>query len=61
MKTKTDRGNIGFECDCCDETLDTETTDWQLAQAVLKREGWKAVTVAKEWVHGCPKHVGSLK
>lgn len=61
MKTVNSHKEIGFECDCCDETLDTETTEWPLAQAALKREGWKAANVAGEWVHGCPKHAGSLK
>lgn len=52
---------IGFECDCCDETLETETEEWSTAKATLDREGWKALKVADEWVHGCPKHARSLK
>jgi hypothetical protein len=51
------RGKILFECDSCDEVLDTETGDFDDARAMMQREGWKARKIAGEWLHGCP-HCG---
>jgi hypothetical protein len=53
-------GQIVFECDSCDEVLETGAgpTDWTGAMACLRREGWGAHPVGNDWIHGCPKHAG---
>ena len=48
-------GEITFECDACDETLETGEEDWTQAHAQFRSEGWKAEKVGDEWVHTCPK------
>lgn len=52
------KGQIIFECDSCDETLETETNDLAEANACRKREGWGASQIGNDWIHACPKHVG---
>lgn len=55
------KGGILFECDACNEVLDTETSSFTRAKAMFDRENWKARQVGDEWLHACPKHHGSLK
>jgi hypothetical protein len=49
------RGVILFECDSCDEVLDTETKDFDEALANLRRAEWSARKIGRDWIHGCPK------
>lgn len=46
-------GRFVFECDYCDETLDTDETDWAEALAVFKRERWRSIGQGGEWLHSC--------
>lgn len=48
-------GKVLFECDSCDQVLDTDTDDFADACAIARREGWKTRKIADEWLHGCPK------
>lgn len=47
-------GCVVFECDACDEVLDTGEDDFQTALAQMKRERWKVEKVGSDWVHTCP-------
>lgn len=47
-------GDINFECDTCPEVLDTETSDFDSARDLLRREGWTISKVGTEWIHACP-------
>lgn len=47
---------ITFECDSCDQVLETETDDFLQAKRMFDREGWKAHQIGQHWVHGCPVH-----
>lgn len=55
MMDRQHGGKIIFECDSCDETLETETKDFDDARLMLESEGWKARNIADVWLHGCPK------
>ena len=48
-------GKILVECDSCDQVLDTETSDFDEARELMKREGWRIRKIAEVWLHGCPK------
>jgi hypothetical protein len=49
---------IVYECDSCDETLETDTRDFDDARAMFRQEGWRAQRpVGNEWVHKCPECV----
>jgi hypothetical protein len=45
---------IVFECDGCDETLETGETEFPDALSMFRRDGWKSEKVGDEWVHLCP-------
>ena len=47
-------GKYVFECDSCKAVLETETGDFDDAQATRKREQWKAEKVGDVWIHACP-------
>lgn len=47
-------GKIVFECDSCDEVLDTGERDFQVAWTLAQEEGWSARKIGDEWLHGCP-------
>lgn len=48
------KGNIVFECDGCQDVLETGTADWGSAQNALKRARWSAVKVDEgDWEHYC--------
>lgn len=47
-------GEITFECDACDATLETGEGEWAPAQAQFRRDGWRAEKVGDEWTHLCP-------
>jgi hypothetical protein len=48
--------HIVFECDCCDETIDTETADFLEAVDVKRAAGWGAEKVDGQWLDLCPRH-----
>jgi len=55
MTLHYNHGLISFECDCCDEVLDTKTDSFTKAGEIRREEGWKAVQNNKaEWEHRCP-------
>lgn len=54
MTTHRERGDIVFECDGCDETLETAVEDFALANSLRKTENWSAEKVGDEWLHLCP-------
>lgn len=47
-------GAIVFECDSCDEVLESGQADFNSAWNLAKREGWRARKIGTEWVHECP-------
>lgn len=47
------RGQIVFECDACGDTLDTDTREFDEANALRREEGWLAEKVGRDWVHFC--------
>jgi hypothetical protein len=48
-------GKIVFECDSCNEVLETETSDFVEALMILKREEWDARKIGDLWIHICPE------
>lgn len=48
------KGNIIWQCDECNETLDTGTSDFDAAKNLLKRERWAVEKVDDTWEHFCP-------
>jgi hypothetical protein len=59
MTVDRQKGNIIFECDACNETLETNTSNWDAAMNMLRHGGWKARKEDEEWVHYCDKCVGA--
>jgi hypothetical protein len=49
------RGKIVFECDACDEILDTDTDDFPEALRTLRGDDWKSEKVGDDWTHLCPR------
>lgn len=47
-------GEITYECDACDETLETGEAEFSDALAMFRRDGWRAEKVGPEWTHLCP-------
>lgn len=47
-------GKITFECDGCDDTIATEESEWDAAQAEFRSSGWRAEKVGTDWTHLCP-------
>ena len=47
-------GDIVFECDECGESLESETSDFNSAWNLAKRDGWRAKKIGTEWCHECP-------
>lgn len=47
-------GKIVYECDACEEPLETGEREFKDALVIFRREGWKAERVGTEWVHTCP-------
>lgn len=51
------KGKIVFECDGCQEVLDTEAASWDEANEKRKEEGWRVEQVVTdhktEWLHWC--------
>jgi len=56
MTIHKNRGKISFECDSCDEVLDTGETNFDQARASLREENWKVKKeIDGEWYHLCPE------
>lgn len=53
MTIHRDKGEITFECDGCDETLDTAEEHWPHAQRKFRDDGWRAEKVGADWLHLC--------
>jgi hypothetical protein len=63
MSLTTDRGDIIWQCDDCKATLETNTSNFDAARNVLRRNGWNPykrrirqgnkVIIAEEWSHVC--------
>lgn len=47
-------GKVVFECDSCDEVLETGVRDFQVAWAMASDEGWTSRKHGDVWLHGCP-------
>lgn len=47
-------GEIVFECDGCDETIETGESEWADARAEFRRNDWRAEKVGNDWTHLCP-------
>lgn len=48
-------GHLVIECDCCDETYEGASADWEDVWPAAKENGWKARKIGGEWVHACPE------
>jgi hypothetical protein len=48
-------GEISFECDACDEVLDTSMSEWAEAMTIFRNADWRSEKVGDEWTHLCPK------
>lgn len=54
MSLTQDHGDIVFECDKCHATLATNTSNFDAARNLLKRERWQPIKRADgEWAHHC--------
>jgi hypothetical protein len=47
-------GEVVFECDACDETLEPGAPEWGEAMDHFRHHGWRAEKVGDEWTHLCP-------
>lgn len=47
-------GEINFECDACDATIETGESEWADAMAQFRRADWRSEKVGDEWTHLCP-------
>lgn len=68
MSLTHDRGDIVFQCDACHATLETNTSNFESARNVLRRERWQPKRMMAspgrtaefaEWNHRCPDCQGS--
>jgi hypothetical protein len=48
-------GDYIFECNICGSTLTTDQADFNVAITIMKRNGWNARKIGKDWVHGCDR------
>lgn len=48
-------GKLVFECDCCAETFEGESSELAEVWSAAKRDGWKSKKIGEEWVHACGK------
>jgi hypothetical protein len=52
MLTKI-HGKHVFECDRCNETLETDTADFNGALRILRGADWRSHQIGRDWVHTC--------
>lgn len=48
------KGKIVFECEACGEVLETDTGNFETAQAVRREAEWRVSKVGDVWSHYCP-------
>ena len=48
-------------CDFCPEAVDTGETDFRMAVAEIKSQGWQVFKKQGEWHHRCPACVAKDK
>jgi len=48
-------GKFVFECDGCDEVLETDTGDFNEAREAMNLAGWQARKWGTVWIHSCPE------
>jgi hypothetical protein len=46
-------GPITFECDTCQEELDTGDEDFTQALGLLREERWTIMKIGEDWFHFC--------
>lgn len=51
-------GKVVFECDGCEDTIETGESEWPDAQRIFRALNWKAEKVGADWVHTCPRCEG---
>ena len=44
-----------IECDVCGKTMETEQADFNVAINIMRRNGWNARKIGKDWLHGCDR------
>jgi hypothetical protein len=54
MSITRNHREIVFECDNCNELIETGEEEFHPAYQLAKDEGWKAQKSGSEWVHYCP-------
>jgi hypothetical protein len=49
-------GKITFECDVCDDVLETDTSSFEKALSALEKSGWEShkEEEGSSWEHHCP-------
>lgn len=53
MTVHQEADEIIFECDGCADTLETDTSNWDDALEVLRKDKWKAERKSSGWNHYC--------
>lgn len=46
-------GKVTFQCDGCDEILETGEADFDAAKSAFDARGWVAESSAGQWLHFC--------
>lgn len=46
-------GDLVFECDICNNVLETNQADFASAWSLAKRDGWKSWKIGNDWIHNC--------
>jgi hypothetical protein len=59
MGVDRQKGDVVFVCDACNEVLETNTSDWDSALNMLRRQHWRSRKEDDEWVHYCDKCIGA--
>lgn len=54
MSSERIKGAVVFTCDDCDDVLEPDTGDFEMANAVRREEGWSARLDDGVWRHRCP-------
>ena len=55
MAVERIKNDVVFTCDACGDTLETDTDDFEMANAVRRENNWSATPVTRgSWRHECP-------
>lgn len=54
------RGKFLYECDGCEEVLETRESDFAMAREKFKEEEWAARLVKGKWEHYCKRCKGAM-